>query len=181
MLGVDGIVGAETTWALDHPGAETNLYTAPGWRYDLTNVDAQNGMIIQRAVGEIGNCEDPDGSNRGPKIDKYGQNGQPWCAYFLSWCFRVVPGGSPFGVKASALSLQTWARDNKRLVADGDVIRPGDIGIIIRASGHGHVEMVVMNMCAGLLSLCAGNVSNAVRGTVRQQTAFTCFARPIIL
>jgi hypothetical protein len=50
----------------------------------------------------------------------------------------------------------------------------------MRAQGRGHVELVIGKETPGeKLRLVAGNVGNAVRGTVRERSQFTCIVRPL--
>jgi hypothetical protein len=134
-------------------------------------------------VGEIGQKEDPPGSNRGPRIDQYtGEEwyGAPWCALFVSYCWKYAEGGSPFGVKASAYKIRAWGIEKGALIPNAEPARPGDIGVIMRAQGRGHVELVIGKEVPGMpLILCGGNVGNAVRGTVRERSQFTCVVRPL--
>lgn len=54
---------------------------------------------LKAAVGYLGYKEDPSGSNRTKFGAWYGQDGQPWCAMFVSYCFEVEAGGSPSFVR----------------------------------------------------------------------------------
>jgi peptidoglycan hydrolase-like protein with peptidoglycan-binding domain len=180
-LSEDGIAGPMTLWAMAHGGLSTGgRYTAPGWRYRIEDARAELVPVIEAAVGEIGNFEDPDGSNSGPKIDKYGARGQAWCAYFVSWAMNRGPQGSPFGILGSALKLYEWSKRNNRILSAADVPQPGDVGIILRGDGHGHVELIV-GLSDDRLSThdVGGNVGNAVRGTIRPIAGFSAIARPV--
>jgi hypothetical protein len=182
-LVADGLVGPFTRLALAKPQMPTESFIADGWRGELPkapNDDALTAVAV--AVGEIGTKEDPDGSNRGPRVDMYEGSswlGAPWCALFVSWCWSRAHSGSPFGVQASALKMRDWGARNSALLGASDVLLPGDVGIILRAQGRGHVELVASTEIEGKLSLVGGNVSNAVRGTVRERGAFSHFMRPI--
>ena len=184
LLDADGLVGPFTLAALHHPQTPTESFIASGWSSnisDATNPEA--AAAVGAAIGEIGTKEDPDGSNRGPRVDEYeGPDwlGSPWCALFASFCWAKAPHGSPFGVLASALKMRDWGVQNNALVSSNDLALPGDIGIILRAGGRGHVEMAVAKEIAGQpLSLVGGNVGNAVRGTVRPRNAFSHLMRPV--
>lgn len=182
-LTTDGLVGAITLAVLRSPRTPTETFLASGWFSDVSTAGPEAAVAVLAAIGEIGTKEDPDGSNRGPRIDQYeGPDwlGSPWCALFLSWAWAKAPNGSPFGVLASALKMHDWGVKNSCLVSSTDLALPGDIGIILRAGGRGHVEMVVAKEVSGTsLSLVGGNVSNSVRGTVRTRSAFSCLMRPI--
>src|SRR4051812_23357898 len=51
------------------------------------------------AQGEVGQAEQPPGSNDSPRIAQYrasvGGGVGPWCAYFASWCAQQA--GTPLG------------------------------------------------------------------------------------
>jgi hypothetical protein len=179
----DGVVGPVTLASLKNPREPVERFTAAGWRYDLNECRAQERIVVEKAVGEIGTKEDPPGSNRGPKVDLYNGPdylGAPWCANFVSYMWRYADGGSPFGKLASAYKIKSWGEAHGCILPATELARPGDIGVIMRAQGRGHVEMVVGKELPGAsLILCGGNVGNAVRGTVRDRSQFTCIVRPL--
>jgi hypothetical protein len=181
-LAQDGVVGPITFAALADPRAPTERFLADGWRGEPSTASAYARPAVAAAIEEIGTKEEPPGSNRGPRVDVYcGKDwlGVPWCALFVSWAWKHADGGSPFGVKASALKLRDWGAKHGKLVGGSARLVPGDIGIILRAGGRGHVELVVAPEIDGQpLSLVGGNVGNCVRGTVRERSQFTAFLRP---
>ena len=69
----------------------------------------------------VGVAERPPGSNRTPFGRWFGADGEPWCAIFLSYCFKVgagiVLGGGTGGVGVNANgcayvpTLERWLRD----------------------------------------------------------------------
>lgn len=174
-LSIDGVAGPQT-WAALKRGAGS-VFVAPGWRSDERNARASVVEVVRVAVGEIGQHEDPPGSNRGARIDVYarGHLGTPWCAWFASWCYRVA--GAPFGTIGSAWGLYEWAKAHGRLVTAP--LQPGDVAIIRRAGGHGHVGIVVADLGGGKIATVEGNSANAVRGRVRAVGDFTDYARPV--
>jgi hypothetical protein len=179
----DGVVGSVTLASLKNPREPVERFTADGWRYDLNEARSQERPVAEAAVAAIGTKEDPPGSNRGPKIDLYNGPdylGAPWCANFVSAMWKYAEGGSPFGVKASAYKIRAWGAENGKILSAMDKARPGDIGIIMRAAGRGHVELVIgLEMLGEPLRLVGGNVGSAVRGTVRERSQFTCLVRPL--
>lgn len=182
-LTVDGVVGPMTWAALANPREPVEKFIADGWRQEpsMTNHEAMHAVMA--AVAEIGQKEIPPGSNRGPRIDLYNGPdyvGSPYCANFASWAWSRTPAGSPFGKKASALKLYSWAKTNGKLLEPVAAVSPGDIGIILRSGGRGHVELVVSREFDGNISLVGANVAGAVRGTVRNRSAFQYFMRPCI-
>jgi len=50
-------------------------------------------VALQIAQGQLGQCEEPKGSNRGPMVNKYLdsvglQPGYAWCQAFVYWCYH---------------------------------------------------------------------------------------------
>lgn len=179
-LDQDGVVGPMTLWALQHPAASAApSFTAPGWRSDIDQEPFEVRQILAAAVGEIGTREEPDGSNRGPRVDQYtGPEGlgQPWCAYFVSWCWSRREEGSPFGKLGSVLKLKSWGDEHGRIVATP---QPGDLFLIMRDHFHGHCGLVALVNPNGTICTVEGNCSNAVRGLIRDTGSITAFVRPL--
>lgn len=182
-LAQDGLVGPETQYALDNPSGGPHLVS--GWAADLVSCDPRIRPVVTSAISEIGVMESPPGSNRGPRVDVYtglsgNDTGIPWCAMFASWAWSHAVGGSPFGILASALKLRDWGAQNGQLIGTSTLAQPGDVGIILRAGGHGHVELIVAPERAGTsLCLVGGNVGDAVRSTLRLRSAFSHMLRPL--
>ena len=180
------MVGPATEWALAHPAAPTAKgWCAPGWRCEPTRERAQVRQVLAIAVGEIGVCESPPGSNRGGRVDTYAAPalGTPWCAWFASWVAEHgYDGGSPWGRIGSAWGLYDWAKAHGRLLGAGAMPQAGDLGLILRAGRHGHVETICgLSEDSAQTFAIGGNVSNAVRGTVRPRSLWTAIARPVPL
>lgn len=188
-LSEDGVVGPETSWALQHGSqswARGTRFTAPGWSCSPSKARPEVVGVIRWAVGLIGMQEQPTGSNRGPKIDEWAQAagidlGSPWCALFCSAAYQQLSIGSPFGWLASAYKLEEWARQNKRLLAADDPLLPGDIWGILRADFHGHVGLVADLTADGKVCSAEGNSSDSVRGLVRDRSTLSFVLRPIPL
>lgn len=180
-LGEDGIVGPATQWALTHPGASGKSYVVNGWRFDSSSLRAEVRLLLQVAVGEIGVVENPDGSNRGVRVDQYTEPdlGIPWCAAFVSWCYKRGEQPSPFGRILSAYKMAQWSSAQGRVVAALDVPQPGDVFVILRGDLHGHVGMVtgLTDDSQGVMT-CEGNSANAVRGLIRARASINLFVRP---
>jgi hypothetical protein len=182
-LHVDGIVGPNTAWALEHPRDHGAAFTAVGWRCSPSDADEPANVVLKVAVGEIGVYEDPEGSNRGARVDKYlgweGQNpnvkGPPWCAYYVSWCWSHADGGSPFGRLGSAWKLNEWARAKNKFT---DAPVPGDIFTIMRTTFRGHVGIVAAILPEGKIATVEGNSGGAVRALVRPVSSITTFIHP---
>jgi hypothetical protein len=183
----DGVIGAQTWYALQHPGHD-NRFIVSGWRCEPSKARQELQLVLTSAVGEIGAYEEPDGSNDGPKIRKFTSPnfiGSPWCALFVSWCYSKVFTGSPFGRIASTWGLYEWARFHRRLVAENAPPEPGDVFVILRGSEHdsnrrGHTGLIVSVLDDGMLCTVAGNESNAIRGNIRSRGAFSAILRPLL-
>ena len=184
VLAEDGIVGPATTWALEHQGAAARgRFTAPGWRCSPSEVDQQVRPAVEAAVIDLARptFEEPDGSNSGPRLSKYGNDGEPWCAFAVSYWFKQLPNGSPFGVIASAYKMSEWGKTFGRVLDDGQLAEPGDVFVILRGDYHGHVGLIVGVDDAGdTLLTIEGNCSNAVRGMKRARSAVTLVVRPVM-
>lgn len=122
--------------------------------------------MVQIAQAELGQAEQPPGSNDSPRIAEYrtataGAGVGPWCAYFTSWVARQagVPlgeAGQGFGAVAS---VADWAQRTGRFIAPGTQRpQPGDL--IVWGGRHiGIVESVGVD---GSITTIEGNSSNAV-------------------
>lgn len=88
--------------------------------------------VIETARGELGNTEDPAGSNLTKYGYSYGINGVPWCVIFLWWCFDWAGERMAFfggGKTASCGTLLRWYKEQGLTVPVEDV-RVGDIVIL---------------------------------------------------
>jgi CHAP domain len=59
------------------------------------------GLVLEVARSQIGTTEAPVNDN--PYGRFYGHNGQPWCAYFVSWCYHHADAPLP--------ALESWMSD----------------------------------------------------------------------
>ena len=189
-LTVDGVVGPATWWALDHPSDSDQSQPITD-----TPVQAASNPIaaaaLASALAEFAKNvhEVPDGSNRGPEIDLYTNmegkpippSGPPWCAYFVSWNFARVPGGSPFGRIGGAQTIALWCQkhipSSVFVRADQSTLytpRSGDIGVIANGQVHGHAVHVQAAL-EGNVWTVEGNSGNAVRTRKRLVTEFKWF------
>ena len=88
--------------------------------------------VIAVARGELGNTENPAGSNRTKYGEAYGWNGVPWCLIFLWWCFRTAGERMAFfgGAKtASCGTFLRWYQEQGQTVPVSEV-QPGDVVIL---------------------------------------------------
>lgn len=88
--------------------------------------------VIEIARGELGNCEEPSGSNIQKYGASYGLNAAPWCVIFLWWVFQQAGERMAFfggGQTASCSMLLRWYRE-QGLVVDVADIHAGDIVLL---------------------------------------------------
>ena len=88
--------------------------------------------VLEVARGELGNTEDPAGSNLTKYGYTYGINGVPWCVIFLWWCFDWAGERMAFfggGKTASCSMLLRWYREQGLTVPVEDV-QVGDIALL---------------------------------------------------
>lgn len=148
-LVVDGKVGP-VTWAA--------LFGAPPPVVEAPISIATAALAI--AAGEIGQMEQPPGSNRGPQVDEYVRavgldpaGHYAWCAAFVYWCFAKAAGGS--GVRNPVVKtagvLDHWRRAGEKGVARVTgaaaqaapaLIRPGTVFVMDYGRGVGHTGFV---------------------------------------
>jgi CHAP domain len=118
--------------------------------------------MVAMAQGEVGQAEQPPGSNNSPRIAQYrsataGAPGPgPWCAYFVSWLARNA--GAPVGDQGQGFgsvdALYAWAQKSGRAVpaSSGQDPRPGDlivwdehIGIVESVRPDGSIQTIEGN------------------------------------
>jgi hypothetical protein len=143
---------------------------AAGLASPLTPIGGASGggaAIVAAAAGEVGQAEQPPGSNDSPRIAQYraataGAPGPgPWCAYFASWACRQagVPVGDHGEGFGSVDALYAWAQRTGRAAPNGSgyVPKPGDL--IVFNEHIGVVENVLPN---GQIQTIEGNSSDQV-------------------
>jgi hypothetical protein len=122
------------------------------------------------AGAEVGQAEQPPGSNDSPRIAQYrtataGSGVGPWCAYFVSWVSRQA--GMPLGDHGEGFGsvdqLYGWAQRNGRAVANGPgvVPRPGDLIVF-----NEHIGIVEQVLPGGRIQTLEGNSSDRVSRNV---------------
>ena len=88
--------------------------------------------VIEAARGELGQHEDPAGSNLTKYGFWYGADGVPWCVIFLCWLFNQAGERMAFfggGKTASCGMLLRWYKEQGLTVPVSEV-QPGDIVIL---------------------------------------------------
>jgi len=141
-------------------------------------VDAPDGAAaapglkaLAQARRFVGVAEHPPGSNRTPFGRWFGADGEPWCAIFLSYCFKVgagvvlCGGVEGAGVTANGCAyvptLERWLRETGQW-AD-DVPAPGDIAVFNWDGGvSDHAGLVEGILADGRFASIEGNSGNQV-------------------
>jgi CHAP domain len=121
---------------------------------------------VEFARGEVGQAEQPPGSNDSPRIAQYreavlGAGVGPWCADFVSWAARQA--GAPLGDKGEGFqsvgALWSWAESSGRAIpADSGPPQPGDLIVW----GGEHVGIVEAVLPDGSIRTIEGNSSDQV-------------------
>ncbi len=161
LQSADGVVGSPGLSSVDTEGS------SPGAR------------IVAIAESQLGQTEQPPGSNESPAIAEYrtatagAVPGAPWCAYFASWVARQA--GEPIGEAgqgAGAVSeVWSWAESSGRAIPNGPgvVPQPGDLIVF----GDEHVGIVRDVLPNGQIQTIEGNYENKVSANVRSPTEAT--------
>ena len=122
--------------------------------------------VVATAQGEVGQTEQPPGSNDSSRIAEYrtavpGGPVGPWCAYFASWVARQ--NGTPLGDNGQGFArvddVYAWAQRTGRAVPAGPAVRPQPGDLIIWDEHMGVVESVAPD---GRIKTIEGNSSDAV-------------------
>jgi hypothetical protein len=142
-------------------------------------VDSSEGpgaRIVAIAESQLGQTEQPPGSNESPTIAQYrtategAMPGAPWCAYFASWVARQA--GEPLGSRGQGLGdvagIWSWAQSVGRAIPNGPgvVPKPGDLIVF----GDEHVGIVRDVLPSGQIQTIEGNYENKVAANVRSPT-----------
>ena len=144
---------------------------APGLAAPTAAVPGAGGpagaSIVALASAEVGQAEQPPGSNDSARIAQYrsataGAPGPgPWCAYFVSWATRqagvpVGDNGEGFG---SVDALYAWAQRAGRAepASGGYTPQPGDLIV-----WDEHIGIVESVGAGGQINTIEGNSSDRV-------------------
>jgi hypothetical protein len=137
------------------------------------------GRIVAAAESQLGQAEQPPGSNESPAIAEYrgatagAIPGAPWCAYFASWAARQA--GAPLGPQGEGLGsvgqIWTWAQSTGRAIPNGPgvVPQPGELIVF----GDQHVGIVKEVLPNGNIQTLEGNYENKVSLNTRTPTEAT--------
>ena len=136
-------------------------------------------QIVRIAESQLGQTEQPPGSNESPAIAMYRTAtagaipGAPWCAYFASWAARQA--GEPLGASGEGLGsvaqVWSWAQSTGRAIPNGPGVtpQPGDLIVF----GDEHVGIVRDVLPNGDIQTIEGNYENKVAANVRTPTEAT--------
>lgn len=131
--------------------------------------------MIERAQTQIDVCE--TGQNGGLPLTRYTRafwpdsGPQPWCAFFVSWCYLKESGRQPPWDNAGLVrSVRDWASRNSRLVR---VPLRGDMFGV----GVEHMGLVARSLQGRIITI-EGNTSSGCVRAVERNPAGLWFARP---
>jgi hypothetical protein len=176
FLSADGVIGPNTWWALHHPSGRDQqsgiVATIP------VGVGPRRRRVLEVALSEHakGVAEQPDGSNRGPDVERYlptwvregSAAGPPWCCFFYSWVVREALGEWPLGARVGSCA-QARSRAGQRSLwkpksMAGSEPIPGDAFVMDRGGGHGHIGFVLRVSEDGKqINTVEGNCGNRVK------------------
>ena len=157
--------GTTTTFgtALNQAAAPGAAAAAPlGW--NPTGGGAGQQMLAA-AQAEVGQAEQPPGSNDSPRIAEYrtataGSGVGPWCAYFVSWAAKQA--GAPVGEQGQGFgavsALYAWGERTGRTIPAGSRPQAGDIIVW----GGRHIGIVENVLPDGSIQTIEGNSSDQV-------------------
>lgn len=164
-------------------GAQSSYAVSPLLQSGGTMAAAPDATAGQRIVAiaesQIGQAEQPPGSNESPAIARYrtatagAMPGEPWCAYFASWAAHEA--GDPIGAQGQGLGavseIWSWAQSAGRAVSNGPGVtpKPGDLIVF----GDEHVGIVKDVLPDGDIQTIEGNYDNQVYANVRTPTEAT--------
>jgi hypothetical protein len=122
-------------------------------------------QMVALAQAEIGQTEQPPGSNDSPRIAEYrtataGSGIGPWCNYFVSYVAKQA--GAPLGEQGQGFGAVAatwdWAQRTGKAVPATERPNPGDL-IVWDGTHIGMVESVLPD---GRIQTIEGNSSNMV-------------------
>ena len=121
--------------------------------------------MLAAAQAELGQAEQPPGSNDSPRIAEYrtataGSNVGPWCAFFVSWAAKQA--GAPVGEMGQGFgavsALHAWGQRTGRALPPGTTPQAGDIIVW----GGRHIGIVEAVLPDGRIQTIEGNSSDQV-------------------
>ena len=180
---VDPAASSDATFATTLQGAMAP--SAGGATAAVTPADGSNAAanIVSIAETQIGQTEQPPGSNDSPAIAAYrsatagAQAGEPWCGYFASWVAHQA--GEPLGAQGqgsgSVSDIWSWAEQTGRAIPNGPGVVPAPGDLIVFGDQHvGIVDKVLPN---GNIETVEGNYNNQVSQVIRGPGEATGYVR----
>jgi hypothetical protein len=152
-----GVLGQATGTAAAAPAAVAAPVAAAG--------GGRGAQMVALAQAELGQTEQPPGSNDSPRIAEYrtataGSGIGPWCNYFVSWVAKQA--GAPLGEQGQGFGAVAatwdWAQRTGRAIPPTQPPQPGDL-IVWDGTHIGMVESVLPD---GRIQTIEGNSSNMV-------------------
>ena len=202
MLDIDGKVGNETWWALNHASGEyQTLHIIDNALKINSNLKLLPGKLtpMRMAVGEIAFREynfkvkeEPNGSNWGNRIPLYGgRPGWAWCLLFALFCERE--GGAEIPKRdgtnkifASCWQFYKYAKTQKNWVypissKDPRARLPMNIVLWLHSGGKGHAGIAMgFNKNLETFNTIEGNKGNRLAFVERNTKSkdLTCMINP---
>ena len=149
----DGVVWTKTWWALRNPSGSAQRSFIDG-KIPAGLSDARTHMLMT-ALKEHDAKEQPNGSNRGPLVDRYlpqwcitqGGKGPAWCCFFVSFVTKESMGKYPLGGREGACWRAHLEAKKRGMWHPNDgsyVPRPGDAFVMLyKGSKKGHIGFVL--------------------------------------
>jgi len=201
MTGSFGQFGSLTSGFNFQMPAMPAMPIMPAFNFNFSNLFAstftprrntpQIGLTGRRAMDAVRLAESQIGvrengsSNNSADVNKYRngvQNGTPWCASFVSWCYGQGQGNSnasTFGYDASSQNIRRKAEKAGyyQKAKSGYTPKVGDVVVWNNGDGTGHVGIVSSINNDGTFQTIEGNCSNAVRRMTRRQSEVDGFVQ----
>jgi hypothetical protein len=131
--------------------------------------------IINAARGEIGNGEQPPGSNNTKYGKWFGINPAPWCAMFVDYVANKAGVGKLIPHTASAPGMASAF--GGRYHSGGRGIQPGDVPFFSNGGGISHVGLVE-KVNGGSVGTIEGNHTSFVQRVARSIGQIVGYGRP---
>jgi hypothetical protein len=167
-----------TAFASALQGATATTAAAP-----LSTGGTPAGQAMLAAIRpEVGQTEQPPGSNESPRIAQYRQatagapGPGPWCAYFVSWAARQA--GVPIGDSGQGYGrvddVMAWGQRAGKALPAGSTPQPGDlivwdehIGIVESVGADGSIKTIEGNSSDSVARRTYGSDGGGAVGYVR--------------
>lgn len=137
---------------------------------------AVGGRMLEIGLTQRGVCE--TGQNGGVPLERYVRpfwprsGPQPWCAFFVSWCYWQTALHKPYWDNPGWVeSVHAWAASARRLVKTPE--RGDMFGI-----GGAHMGLVVRRIGGGRVRTLEGNTSSGCVKVLDRPQSGLWFARP---